>query len=173
MAKSQPVEDVGPVDVVPFGVSTRDYALDDEGTEHEQDERSHESQSIIVDRSVLPIAKSSIASSPPPATAATRLANVIQLRMTQAVIVEKLHGPDEAMIRQQETFAYFSSRTGYSRPGGYETGSGDGGSVRDLGESYVAVNDARPAGLPDMGESALSRSTYACGCLPRYSTHMI
>lgn len=167
MAKSQPVEDVGPVDVVPFGVSTRDYALDDEGTEHEQDERSHESQSIIVDRSVLPIAKSSIASSPPPATAATRLANVIQLRMTQAVIVEKLYGPDEAMIRQQETFAYFSSRTGYSRPGGYETGSGDGGSVRDLGESYVAVNDARPAGLPDMGESTLSRSTYASGCLPR------
>lgn len=156
MARSQPVEEVGLNDVVPFGVSTRDYAVNDDV---EQDlSTSHEHQSVIVDRSVLPIAKSSIASSPPPANAATRLANVIQLRMTQAVIVEKLQGPDEAMVRQQETFAYFSSRTGYSRPGGHEAATSlDDRSVRDLGQSYVSVNDVRPAGLGEMGESAFSQ----------------
>ena len=157
LARSQPVEDVGPNDVVPFGVSTRDYAAEDDA-EGDSNNSAHEHQSVIVDRSVLPLAKSSIASSPPPATAATRLANVIQLRMTQAVIVEKLHGPDEAMIRQQETFAYFSSRTGYSRPGGHQSdGSADDVSVRNLGESYVSVNDARPAGLSEMAESTFCK----------------
>ncbi|CAK9779362.1 unnamed protein product [Cutaneotrichosporon oleaginosum] len=40
-----------------------------------------------------------------------RLESVIQLRMTQNVITEKLRGPDIALEQQQELFLFFSQRT--------------------------------------------------------------
>ena len=49
-------------------------------------------------------------------TKAERLEAVLQLRMTQTVIVERLDGPEIAMERQQELFAFFSERCGKVLP---------------------------------------------------------
>lgn len=45
-----------------------------------------------------------------------RLREILQLRMTLNTIVEKLDGPDAALVRQQELFKFFSSRTDPMRP---------------------------------------------------------
>jgi hypothetical protein len=73
--------------------------------------------------------------------------------MTEAVIIEKLYGHDQALQKQQESFAFFSARSGYARVGG--GGVDGGGSVRsgtltgtgtakDLEAGYVAVADQGP-----------------------------
>lgn len=69
-----------------------------------------------------------------PLTPSERLANVIQLRMTEAVILEKIDGPAQAMVRQQQTFSYFSARS----PSNVEPVVGP-----DLGESFVRVDEKR------------------------------
>ncbi len=46
-----------------------------------------------------------------------RLEQVIQLRMTLNVITEKVSGAEQAMLRQQELFAFFSARSGRNRLG--------------------------------------------------------
>jgi len=45
-------------------------------------------------------------------TAFAKLEAFLQLRMTQAVLVERLEGPDEALELQQANFAFFSTRCG-------------------------------------------------------------
>ncbi len=87
-----------------------------------------------------------------PLSPSRRLAKVIQLRMTQAAIVEKLEGPGAAMWRQQDTFSYFSARSGYSRPGGAEASASiRSSSLKDLGESYIAV----PQGPANLAETVI------------------
>ncbi len=75
----------------------------------------------------------------PPLSPSSRLSVVIQLKMTEAVIIEKVFGPDQALQKQQESFAFFSARSGYSRSG--SEGSVAGRSTKDLGASFVAVID--------------------------------
>lgn len=93
----------------------------------------------------------------PPLTPGARLSIVIQLKMTEAVIIEKLFGPDQALQKQQESFAFFSARSGYSRPG--SEGSVAGKSAKDLGASFVAVID-QPA---DGSRSAVMDSSMISG----------
>lgn len=45
-----------------------------------------------------------------PPTSSQNLAQVIRLRMTLNMIIEKTQGCEEAMVRQQELFAFFSAR---------------------------------------------------------------
>ncbi|ORX34731.1 hypothetical protein BD324DRAFT_634724 [Kockovaella imperatae] len=52
---------------------------------------------------------------PPSVTRVVRLEQVIRLRMTLNVIAEKLHGPELAMLKQQELFSFFSARSGKNR----------------------------------------------------------
>lgn len=79
-----------------------------------------------------------------PSTPSARLANVIQLRMTEAVILEKIDGPAQAMIRQQQTFSYFSERS----PTNVEPVTGP-----DLGESFVRVEDRQSVPSVSVEES--------------------
>jgi hypothetical protein len=50
-------------------------------------------------------------------TKAHRLEAAIQLRMTQAAIVERLEGPEAALTCQQEIFAFFSARCSSGKVG--------------------------------------------------------
>lgn len=113
---------------------------------------------LILPTGLLPIDPIFSIKSIPSLSHARRLAKVIQLRMTQAVIVEKVEGPGSAMWRQQETFAYFSARSGYMRPGGATAGEASrANSVRDLGGSFVAVPAA--PGM-SMGETQICMSSH-------------
>ena len=90
-------------------------------------------------------------------TATTCLAQIIQLRMTLAVIVEKLEGPEEAMQVQQETFSLFSSFGGATAESGgmlVEDGAGSvmGGS-NELGESFITVTEPSSPVEPLHGQS--------------------
>lgn len=115
---------------------------------------------------------------PPTPSKQIRLEQVIQLRMTLAVITEKLQGPETAMLKQQELFAFFSGRAGRTAAAGAGTsdsrsmigapsiagsvlrgsapvsagGEATGGA---LGESFVAVHETAP-GPPGLGESMLT-----------------
>lgn len=86
-----------------------------------------------------------------PPTTSARLANVIQLRMTQAVIIEKIDGPAQAMVRQQQTFSYFSAKAAKSK-----SADEDSSSIRmgqpDLGESFVSVDETKRI-IPAVGIS--------------------
>nr|XP_018266799.1 uncharacterized protein I303_00777 [Kwoniella dejecticola CBS 10117]OBR88957.1 hypothetical protein I303_00777 [Kwoniella dejecticola CBS 10117] len=66
--------------------------------------------------------------SPPkttPLTKSARLEHVIRLRMTLNTIIEKTQGPELAMLKQQELFAFFSARSGKNRNKlGYSSGFG-------------------------------------------------
>jgi tetratricopeptide (TPR) repeat protein len=159
LALQQPITESGIIAADPVGVSSRDFAQD--ATNDTESFQVAVPTPIIVGQSVSP--NPVLATSVPliPAVVTARLAVVIQLRMTQAVIVEKLDGVEGAMMTQQDTFAYFSSRSGYARPGEPDTaGSADGGSVRDLGESFFSVNETAPAGVPPIAESMLCE----CSC---------
>lgn len=76
-----------------------------------------------------------------PVSRSKKLENVIRLRMTQAVIIERLQGPDAAMLQQQELFAFFSARSGRNRYnfGYHRNGLQNVASVMDLGGSYVSI----------------------------------
>jgi tetratricopeptide (TPR) repeat protein len=89
-----------------------------------------------------------------------RLEQVIRLRMTLNVIVEKMQGPEIAMLRQQELFAFFSARSGKNRGQyGYSrgmTGAGaDEASVQGLGGSFISVAETAP-GPKGLGESMVN-----------------
>ncbi|RXK37161.1 hypothetical protein M231_05530 [Tremella mesenterica] len=80
----------------------------------------------------------------PPVPRWKKLDNVIRLRMTLNIIVEKMQGPEVAMLKHQELFAFFSLRSGrhrqnfgYQRNGFQNVNSAT--SVRDLGGSYVSI----------------------------------
>ncbi len=88
-----------------------------------------------------------------PLSRAKRLEEVIQLRMTLNTITEKTQGPDAAMIRQQELFAFFSARSGKQRNQGYLRGMPGAVSTtsfveKGLGESFVSVDQPGPGRNP-------------------------
>lgn len=96
-----------------------------------------------------------------------RLEHVIRLRMTQNVIVEKTQGPEAAMLRQQELFALFSSRSGKNRgraaavPGNTGLRDSAGASLASvpamLDGSYISVpGDGAPAPVNGMSPSRTS-----------------
>ncbi|WWC66660.1 uncharacterized protein I206_100564 [Kwoniella pini CBS 10737] len=72
--------------------------------------------------------------SPPittPLTKSARLEHVIRLRMTFNTIIEKTQGPELAMLKQQELFAFFSARSGKNRNKlGYSSGFGKNTGMR-------------------------------------------
>ncbi|KAJ9108884.1 hypothetical protein QFC21_000205 [Naganishia friedmannii] len=78
----------------------------------------------------------------PPRTA-QRLAEIIQLRITQAVIIEKIDGQNQALIKQHETFTYLSNKAQDIREEAaalHESVTSVGsGRATDIGESFVAV----------------------------------
>ncbi|WVQ93775.1 hypothetical protein IAU59_000853 [Kwoniella sp. CBS 9459] len=86
-----------------------------------------------------------IAISPPrttPLSRSAKLEHVIRLRMTWDVIVEKTQGPEMAMLKQQELFAFFSARSGKNRGKlGYGAGFGKGGGMKSVasGSSLSAL----------------------------------
>ncbi|EIW68009.1 hypothetical protein TREMEDRAFT_44986 [Tremella mesenterica DSM 1558] len=80
----------------------------------------------------------------PPVPRWKKLDNVIRLRMTLNIIVEKMQGPEVAMLKHQELFAFFSLRSGRHRQNfGYQRNGlqnvNSATSVRDLGGSYVSI----------------------------------
>ena len=57
-----------------------------------------------------------------PLSRTKRLEEIIRLRMTLNIIAEKVQGPEVAMHRQQELFAFFSARSGKQRGQGFARG---------------------------------------------------
>ncbi|KAE8543160.1 hypothetical protein D1P53_000647 [Cryptococcus gattii VGV] len=92
-----------------------------------------------------------------PPTSSHNLAQVIRLRMTLNMIIEKTQGCEEAMIRQQELFAFFSARCSLvavaKQPAtasatATATATASGGEKKDvpdredgLGESFVNIKE--------------------------------
>lgn len=76
-----------------------------------------------------------------PPTSSQNLAQVIRLRMTLNMIIEKTQGCEEAMVRQQELFAFFSARcslAGVAKQSA--TGAKDVPDREEgLGESFVHI----------------------------------
>ena len=121
-----------------------------------------------------------IQSRPPGPTSMSRakqLENVIRLRMTLNIVVEKTLGPDVAMLRHQELFAFFSGRAGKNRgqhQGAYSRGmtgsvsatsmpsaSITGGS-KELGGSFVNVNvDSPPTVTTELSQDTWGSSMVA------------
>ncbi|WWC85911.1 uncharacterized protein L201_000781 [Kwoniella dendrophila CBS 6074] len=77
--------------------------------------------------------------SPPRTTTLSRsvkLEHVIRLRMTLNVIIEKTQGPEIAMYKQQELFAFFSARSGKNRKKlGYHSGFGKSSGLKSVTSS--------------------------------------
>jgi hypothetical protein len=149
------------------GVSSRDFA----DTSGNQEEGSTLVEAILLPSGAFqPSRLRSDSSLSSPATRAQRLGNVIRLRMTLDVIAEKTQGPDGAMARQQELFAFFSARSGKNRAAG-ATGPLTRGLVvsdsvssvpggedgKGLGGSYISIN-VNTTG-PPVGEMSNSISS--------------
>ena len=95
-----------------------------------------------------------------PFSRAKRLKDVIRLQMTLNIITEKMQGPEVAMVRQQELFAFFSGRSGKGKA---LTGTTSATSIgeKGLGGSFVSIDqpNARDPGPSIVsGEFSLSCS---------------
>ncbi|WWC99319.1 hypothetical protein V866_006220 [Kwoniella sp. B9012] len=100
--------------------------------------------------------------SPPkvtPLSKSARLEHVIRLRMTLNVIIEKLQGPELAMLKQQELFAFFSARSGRNRKKlGYSTGFGKSNGMKSVASSssLTALPGTEGEKVEDLGGSFVS-----------------
>ncbi|WWD22427.1 hypothetical protein CI109_106918 [Kwoniella shandongensis] len=87
-----------------------------------------------------------------PLSRSARLEHVIRLRMTLNVVVEKTQGPEAAMLKQQELFAFFSARSGKNRDNlGYSAGFGKGGGMKSVASSNSLAAMGSVAGGEDGG----------------------
>lgn len=75
-------------------------------------------------------------------TKAERLEAVLQLRMTQTAILERLEGPEAALALQQELFAFFSARCGPPAGADAKTTTNAGG-TRPVSVAGTAVSSVR------------------------------
>lgn len=83
-----------------------------------------------------------------PPTSSYRLAQVIRLRMTLNMIIEKTMGCEEAMVRQQDLFAFFSARCSLAVANRQPQSGAAGGEKKEvpdreegLGESFVNIKE--------------------------------
>lgn len=148
--EAEDTEDDEEVIVTDPGVEARDFAVS--RVPPVPAPRDLNAEPILLSSgSLRPLRKSSNLSLP--LSRSSRLHNVIQIRMTLNVIMEKTQGCEMAMLKQQELFSFFSARSGKNRDG--KTGlnrSASVGSVRELGGSYISVPSAGqevPAGGAD------------------------
>ncbi|KAL7411328.1 hypothetical protein BDY24DRAFT_396410 [Mrakia frigida] len=99
-------------------------------------------------------------------TKAERLEAVLQLRMTQTVIVERLEGPEVAMERQQELFAFFSARCGKvlppppSAPASKAGGVPRSETLETNGASSVAGTRSTSSGLRRVDFGTVEKRSY-------------
>ncbi|KAJ9101909.1 hypothetical protein QFC19_004990 [Naganishia cerealis] len=116
----------------------------------------------------MPIETSTIG---PPKTA-QRLAEIIQLRITQAVIIEKIDGQNQALIKQHETFTYLSNKAQDVREEAAalheSVTSVDSTQVTDIGESFVAVTSGmqRSSSITQALSRSVTREAYTSSALP-------
>ncbi|WWD09042.1 hypothetical protein V865_007162 [Kwoniella europaea PYCC6329] len=100
--------------------------------------------------------------SPPkvtPLSKSARLEHVIRLRMTLNVIIEKIQGPELAMLKQQELFAFFSARSGKNRKKlGYSSGFGKSNGMKSVASSssLTALPGTEGEKVEDLGGSFVS-----------------
>ncbi|KAK4688880.1 cargo-transport protein YPP1, partial [Tremellales sp. Uapishka_1] len=114
---------------------------------------------------LLPLKPDSRSYARPTVSRAKKLKHVISLRMTLVIITEKMLGPEMAMLRQQELFAFFSARSGSGGAGrrsksmlSVATISGNGNAAN---EGFVHVEESGP-GPKGLGESMIS-GMFCCG----------
>ncbi|WVQ80288.1 hypothetical protein IAT38_002393 [Cryptococcus sp. DSM 104549] len=94
--------------------------------------------------------------STPALTRSALLEHIIRLRMTLNVLTEKTLGPEQAMLKQQELFAFFSARSGRNRGKmGYGRGFGKAGGVAGVPGSG--------GGLPGRGKGGGGRESGSGG----------
>lgn len=122
-------------------VGSKDFASPSPATAPAEDATS---EPLILQSGAIRPRQPSTAS---PATRSKKLENVMRLRITYKIIVEKTQGPESAMEEAEDLFAFFSDRIGNNRSNfGYRKGLNQGlgesmASVRDLGGSYISVAD--------------------------------
>ncbi|WRT63735.1 uncharacterized protein IL334_000658 [Kwoniella shivajii] len=104
--------------------------------------------------------------SPPrttPLSRSAKLEHVMRLRMTLNVIIEKQQGPELAMLKQQELFAFFSARSGKNRGKlGYSSGFGKGGGMKSVA-SGSSINAMTTATGNEDGKEGLGGSYISVG----------
>lgn len=123
-------------------VSHLDFAIQREQT---TDEPLRE-QVLLIGEQLVPLAMPWDASTLGPLRTADRLTEIIQLRITQAVIIEKAEGTNDALAKQHETFIYLSNKSHDIREeaAALHESVASVGSTRgpDVGESFIAVDSA-------------------------------
>lgn len=138
----------------------RDRQVNDSMVDGESDQR--ESREFISKDFAAPTAAAAAAAAAPlvlptgtfpalpplpesPPTSSQNLAQVIRLRMTLNMIIEKTQGCEEAMVKQQELFAFFSARCSLvvtakqSANAAANANASGGGREEGLGESFVNI----------------------------------
>lgn len=91
-----------------------------------------------------------------PLKTADRLTEIIQLRITQAVIIEKTEGFNRALAKQHETFIYLSNKSHDIREEAaalHESVASIGSTqVTGMTESFIAVDEVAPHSESDSGQ---------------------
>lgn len=91
-----------------------------------------------------------------PLKTAERLTEIIQLRISQAVIIEKTEGPNHALAKQHETFVYLSNKSHDIREEAaalHESFASIGTTqINGATESFVAVDEVASHGESEMLE---------------------
>lgn len=123
----------------------RDRQMDEEMEDHGQREFTFKDFAAPFSAAALLLPTGTFPPLPPlpesPPTSSQNLAQAIRLRMTLNMIIEKTQGCEEAMVRQQELFAFFSARcslAGVAKQSA--TGAKDVPDREEgLGESFVHI----------------------------------
>lgn len=133
-------------------VSHLDFAIQQQ--RHEQtgtvDHEPPREQVLIVGEELVPIETPFDTSTIGPPKTAARLTEIIQLRISQAVIIEKAEGFNDALAKQHETFVYLSNKSHDIRE-----------EAAALHESVVSIGSTQGA---DMGESFIAVDGGASHC---------
>lgn len=128
-------DDLADIDGTDSLVARRDYADEKQGVQNVPDVAS----GPILPGGRLPVVKSffprTISTIFLRTTAFAKLEAFLQLRMTQAVLLERLEGPDEALELQQANFAFFSVRCGRQVP--LPRAPGQAGSLKSVAVAPV------------------------------------
>ena len=129
-------DDVAAADGFDAPVAKRDFANEKQGLEDVSDT----APTPISSGGRLPAAGSLLSATPSSiflrTTGFAKLEAFLQLRMTQAILVERLEGPDEALELQQANFTFFSVRCG--RQVALPRAPGQAGSLKSVAAAPAA-----------------------------------
>jgi hypothetical protein len=140
-----------PTETAPLGatVSHLDFALQQQREQVEASDESLPAEKVLIEwEELVALEMPHDTATIGPLKTAARLTEIIQLRITQAVIIEKTEGSNHALAKQHETFIYLSNKSHDIR----EEAAALHQSVASIGstqvtgvtESFIAVEEVAP-----------------------------